>query len=1019
MGTGRAKVDRFAVHRRLDAAEQPSPHRHPDRPLPSTSARSRSPTSHFKLFCRCVQGRQTRVVDISSRRLVTATGGTGTSRPLPGRSQIEEKTVTDRESEWEPSDHSYIDTFLRVRDEVVPLHGWQHRPDQMWCYVTPPGTATQPQGWKIHVTATPRSAEDVLTAVSRVLLERRVTFKFAKGLKQLRMLLSIRMARGSGGKFITVYPEGPEQFKELLEVLHEVTEGMEGPAILSDRRYRPGSLVHYRYGGFSASQQVLDVDGSYTHMLVGPDGRWTQDERNAWYSPPAWAPVPLPDPEPVRPSSERGKSQVLLNGRFVVHEAIRHSNRGGVYRARDEHTGQKVVIKEARPFVGAEADGTDARDYLRNEYRTLRVLEPLGIAVRAVDLFEYQGHLFLAEEEVPGVTLRSWVETMVRTEPSRTMPFDRVLDVARRLVDMVAAVHDKGLVFRDLTPNNVMITPDGELVLIDTEFLASPDEQVTRVQTLSYAPPEEASGPVRYPAPQPVADLYSVGATLFHLCTGVHPYIPPEDHVDESAPTGDAPAAHTPGRDTLPRPYDTRVRFLVRAVAAEHASLRAFAPVVLGLLKERPEHRLPLLQVREMLEDLRPEGSDPRPLRLPTEDQERLLTDGQAQLVAGMTPDSPDALWPAPPVEGRTFDTLALQAGSAGTLEVIRRAVRATGDARPRLALRTALAWLDEKADRGPRQLPGLYFGRAGTYWAMYEAATELGDVTVQRRSIERVKRLPVVWSNPDITHGVAGAGLAQLHLWRRTGDDELRERVLLCVESVLAARAPNGLVWPVPKSMGKGAGLTHYGFAHGVAGIGSFLLAVARELDRPDLLASAAAGGDFLLSLARDHGDGLRWPTAETSEGALSDAFDGVCWWCSGAPGIGTFLIRLWRATAGARYLDAAHRAAVSTRREKWFLSASHCHGLAGNGEFLLDMAAATGDSRYLEWAEEYAAALYRLCGLHQGRLVLLDETGTGLTYSYNIGMAGAVGFLHRLRHGGERWWMVDDFALAPREER
>lgn len=108
-----------------------------------------------------------------------------------------------------------------------------------------------------------------------------------------------------------------------------------------------------------------------------------------------------------------------------------------------------------------------------------------------------------------------------------------------------------------------------------------------------------------------------------------------------------------------------------------------------------------------------------------------------------------------------------------------------------------------------------------------------------------------------------------------------------------------------------------------------------------------------------------------------------------------------------------------MSTRREKWFLSASHCHGLAGNGEFLLDMAAATGETLYLEWAEEHAAALYRLCGLHKGRLVLLDETGTGMTYSYNIGMAGAIGFLHRLRHGGERWWMVDDFTLTPREER
>ncbi|OKJ89759.1 hypothetical protein AMK33_36730 [Streptomyces sp. CB02400] len=908
---------------------------------------------------------------------------------------------------------------MRVRDEVVPLHGWHHRADQMWCYLTPPGAATPPQGWKIHVSATPRSAETVLGAVCRVLLERRVPFKFARGLKQLRALLSIRMARGSGGKFITAYPDGPQQCAELLELLHEATEGLEGPAILSDRRYRPGSLVHYRYGGFSGSQQILDMDGSYTFMLVGPDGRWIPDERNAWYSPPAWAPSPLPDPEPVRPASERGRSQVLLNDRFVVHEAIRHSNRGGVYRARDQRTGAKVVIKEARPFVGAETDGTDARDYLRNEYETLRALEPLGVAVRPIDLFDYQGHTFLAEEEVSGVTLRSWVEEIVRVEPSRTMPFARVLDLARRLVDVVTAVHDKGLVFRDFTPNNVMVTPEDELVLIDTEFVAVPGEQVTRVQTLSYAPPEETSGPVRYPAPEPVADLYSVGATLFYLCTGMHALIPPDGRVEEPIAQGDRSRDRTPRDKTPQRPYDERVRFLVRAVAADHPVLRAFAPVVLGLLRREPDARLPLARVREMLDDLRPDGSGAAPLRLPTAEQDRLLTDGWAQLVSGMTPDSPDALWPAPPVEGRVFDTLAVQAGSAGTLEVLRRGVLADGATRLRAALRTGLIWLDERADRAPRQLPGLYFGRAGTYWAMYEAAAELGEEAVRQRSVERVKRLPVVWSNPDITHGVAGCGLAQLHLWRRTGDQELRERVLLCVDSVLAAQAPDGLVWPVPASMGRGEGLTHYGFAHGVAGICSFLLSVSRELERPDLLASAVAGGDFLLRQARQHGDGMQWSAAQAGEVASDQPFDGVCWWCSGAPGIGTFLIRLWRATGDGRYLDGAHRAAVSTRKEKWSLAASHCHGLAGNGEFLLDMAAATGESRYLEWAEEYVTALYRLCALHEGRLVVLDESGAGMTYSYNIGMGGAVGFLHRLRYGGERWWMVDDFVLAPREER
>ena len=57
----------------------------------------------------------------------------------------------------------------------------------------------------------------------------------------------------------------------------------------------------------------------------------------------------------------------------------------------------------------------------------------------------------------------------------------------------------------------------------------------------------------------------------------------------------------------------------------------------------------------------------------------------------------------------------------------------------------------------------------------------------------------------------------------------------------------------------------------------------------------------------------------------------------------------------------------------------------------------------------------LQQRCMLKDGRLVTTGESGMDVTYSYNLGLAGVVGFLHRLRVGGERWWHVDDFALPP----
>ncbi|SDY01669.1 Protein kinase domain-containing protein [Amycolatopsis xylanica] len=906
-------------------------------------------------------------------------------------------TENSESSDW---NHSYIEEFADILKAKARGHGWALRPEDVWCHVQPPGKTVRAQGWKIHVSATPKAASATLAAVAEVLLEKAVTFKFAKGLPELRQLLSIRADRGSSGKFITVYPDDDKQFAELLEELHQATLGAEGPTILSDRKYRPDSVVHYRYGGFR-SQRVLDNDGSYYHLIVTPSGEWTEDARNAWYSPPAWAQDPI-SPPPERPKERPTK--IKLDDRFVVFEAIRHSNRGGVYRAIDEQTGNRVVIKEARPHVGAEPDGSDARKFLRNEYEMLRLLEPLNLAVRPITLFEYQGNTFLAEEEVTGQTLQLWIESQLRPRPDWVMPLDRAVDMAGKLVALVGAVHDKGLVFRDFTSTNVMVTPDEELVMIDTEFVAEPGQPVHRVMTMGYVAPEELSGPPTYPAPQPSADLYSVGAVLFYLCCGAHPLLPVAD------PAQDGQPAET-------RSHDERVRTLIDAIAAENTTMRAFAPILKALLGKDPAARPAPRRIEQLLAGLTsaPVTGNTGPTLLADDAERKLLDDGVAHLLEAMDPEAPGYLWPAYPLEGRLFDPYSVQAGAAGPLHLLGTLSRTGGGEATRDKLRTALHWFDERVEREPRTLPGLYFGRAGTYWAMYEAAVELGETEIAERTARRAKHLPVVWKNPDITHGVSGCGLTQLRLFQHTQDEEFRHRAGLCVESVLKGRSLTDMVWPLSSDTPRaGDGLTHYGFAHGVAGICYFLLSAGDRLDRPDLLELAKAGGDLLVSLAWPSGDGLKWPTAQ-KEANDSETYNGVCWWCSGGPGIGTFLIRLWKATGDARYLEACRGAAIATRGEKWLLSTGHCHGLTGNAEFLLDMAAATGERQYADWAREHVIGLQRLTVQKGDRLLIVDDSSRQLSYSYNLGLAGPLSMLHRLRHGGERAWMLDGLPYLP----
>src|SRR4029450_2869102 len=103
------------------------------------------------------------------------------------------------------------------------------------------------------------------------------------------------------------------------------------------------------------------------------------------------------------------------------------------------------------------------------------------------------------------------------------------------------------------------------------------------------------------------------------------------------------------------------------------------------------------------------------------------------------------------------------------------------------------------------------------------------------------------------------------------------------------AVRDGDAVRWPIPATFASRlAGLSHFGFAHGVAGVGYFLLRAGQETGREDFLSLAAGAGRPLARAAVTVADGALWPT----DAASTD--EGVEHWCSGAAGVGTFLVPL-----------------------------------------------------------------------------------------------------------------------------
>ncbi|WP_354643009.1 class IV lanthionine synthetase LanL [Kitasatospora camelliae] len=706
------------------------------------------------------------------------------------------------------------------------------------------------------------------------------------------------------------------------------------------------------------------------------------------FTPPPWAVTPFPDldlgadadpgPQPARATA------VLLHDRYEVRTALRHSYRGGVYRGTDRRTGREVLVKEARPHVGAALDGTDATDLLRHEAAAHDRLAEAGLAPRTLDLFEQGGNLYLVRDHVPGTDLRR------RTEPVGDPALPALIE---RLADLVLRVHDLGLVLRDLHPGNVIATPDGDLRLIDLEAAARPGDPVRTVRTEGYTAPETAGAGPLAPAPGPEADLYGLGAVLFHLLTGAEPALAP-----------DRPAL---------RGSEERHAALLAGALADRPALRPYQAVVLGLMAEDPRRRWTADRLRARLARLRgTPATAAAPVaegRVPGEPvdtvAERLLADGLTWLLATMTPDHPDRLW-APGESGRRTDPLNLQHGAAGVLGVLTAAARHRPDPRLREAVATAARWIGDRAEGSGQPLPGLYFGRSGTAWALLDAARLLDDDALADRALRLAREIPLDGPIPEVCHGTAGAGLAQLHAWHSTGDPGYRQRVLTAADRLLAraARGRSGVLWPVPPTADSAlAGATHLGFGHGVAGVGTFLLLAGLATGREDLLAAARHAGDTLLRSAVRRDGAADWPVDDRRAGAPPHAPQ----WCSGAAGIGTFLIRLWQATGDPRHREAAEQAAVSVHRWRHRLSPAACHGLAGNAEFLLDLADATGDGEHRRRAADLVACAHARYVVHDGLHLVPDETQTRVHAAYNTGLSGLLGLLTRLRYGGTRLWL------------
>ncbi len=219
----------------------------------------------------------------------------------------------------------------------------------------------------------------------------------------------------------------------------------------------------------------------------------------------------------------------ILWSRYRIMDLVGQGGMGAIYQAEDLRLeGRLCAIKEVIPDTGATRQYQEqTQAAFHREASILARLDHANLP-KVSDFFFFNGRDYLVMDFVPGQDLREIIQNARHNQTF--IPEKQILTWTEQLIDALEYLHqqDPPVLHRDIKPSNIKLTPNGTIKLVDFGLvkLLAPDDNrtVTVLQgraTIQYAPLEQIGGDSGYTDVR--SDIYSVGATLYHLLTNEPP----------------------------------------------------------------------------------------------------------------------------------------------------------------------------------------------------------------------------------------------------------------------------------------------------------------------------------------------------------------------------------------------------------------------------------------------------------------------------------------------------------------
>ncbi len=340
--------------------------------------------------------------------------------------------------------------------------------------------------WMLHLTAVWWEIQDLLNLVLPVLKQQACFFRIPKDSSAADDIISGEVGFYQFLKIITIYTSSDIQALNLAEQLIPITGKFTGPEIPS--AVPIGGMVYAEY-----------------------------------FDPEKFIPSMWPFKAKL-PRTIKNENQII-GGKYLIRSLLNAGLKGHVYKAiylKHYLWFAQCVIKQGRKGIVSDENRRDMHDRLLWQYEVLKLIQPLVRAPKPIDLFKDKDHSYLVMELIKGIQLEEVIKSVYDKSTWLLLSKGKkqqLLDYYIKILGMVEKLHNAGLVHRDLTSFNFIITPENKVVMIDLEMLYDSNRKLPSPAfpkgTFGYRSPQQEMNM----EPAAADDIFGLGGLAIRILT--------------------------------------------------------------------------------------------------------------------------------------------------------------------------------------------------------------------------------------------------------------------------------------------------------------------------------------------------------------------------------------------------------------------------------------------------------------------------------------------------------------------